>query len=142
MPIFKVKSPIKKDGQLYAVGADIDLSTKDAKELAHALVIDVEKTPELAPKAPKTKAEKEAAAQAKKAKDASERAQAEADEAAKAAGDDGKGDDSNDDEPKTENRAVTKEDLAADPELAKAGVKVGDMHDFVVAEAEDDADDL
>lgn len=140
MPIFKVKSPIKKDGQVYAVGADIDLSAKDAKELAHALVIDAEKTPDLAPKPPRTKAEKEAAAQAKKAEDAKARALAEAEENGSDAK--GEGDDSNDDEPKTEKRAVTKEDLAADPELAKAGVKVGDMHDFVVAEAEDDADEL
>lgn len=44
------------------------------------------------------------------------------------------------DEAKTEKRAVTQEDLDADPKLGEAGVNVGDEHEFEV-KGEDSSED-
>lgn len=142
MPTFKVKSPIKRDGKLYNPGDEIEVSKAEAKELGSALVIDAEATPDLAPRAPRTKAEKEAAAQAKKIAAAKEKANAEVDAELAAAG---KTDDDKDadlDAPTVTNveRETTQEDLDNDPALVEQGVKVGDVREYPVTET--GADDL
>ena len=47
----------------------------------------------------------------------------------------GKGDKAKDTEPSTINRAITQEDLDADPTLAGNGLKVGDLFDFPIVTA-------
>lgn len=135
MPTFKVKSAIKRNGELYAPGSEIELSAKEAKELGDSLEIDRKANPELAPRAPKTEAEKKAAKAAKeaakKAADAKEKAN---DEVTAALNEAGAPDDVDPDldEPTVTNvsRETTQEDLDNDPALVEQGVKVGDVREY------------
>lgn len=146
MKTFKVKTPIKHNGTRYAAGDEIELNEAEAKELGSSLVIDPKETPELAPRAPKTKAEKEAAKQAKKARDAKEKANEEvtAELAAQGKTEGDEDDDADLDEPTVTNveRETTQEDLDLDPSLVEQGVKVGDVREYPVQTEENAGDDL